>query len=176
MKENMNLVSAWVKTPLGKMIAISSADALYLLEFEGRRNLEKEIERLKVKTKAIIVPGENQIISSIKKELDHYFAGTLREFKTPIVLLGSLFQNKIWSELQKIPCGKTQSYADISFSIARLNAFRAVAMANSTNQLAIIVPCHRVINKSGAMGGYAAGLDRKKWLLEHEAKNSANSF
>ncbi len=168
MKENMILTSVWLQTPLGQMITIASKDGLYLLEFEGRRNLDKEIEQLKVKTKATIVPGENQIISSIKNELDQYFAGILQEFKTPVVLLGSLFQNQIWGELQKIPFGQTRSYAGIALGIARPTAFRAVAMANSTNQLAIIIPCHRVINKNGAMGGYAAGLDRKKWLINHE--------
>ena len=89
MKECMNLFSSWIQTPLGNMIAIASDDVLYLLEFEGRRNLEKEIEWLKVKTKATIISGENQIISLVKKELDHYFAETLQDFKTPIVLVGS---------------------------------------------------------------------------------------
>lgn len=167
----MILKSSWFQTPLGKMVAIASDDALYLLEFEGRKNLTAGIERLQARTQAQIVPGENSITHSIKQELDRYFLGTLRKFKTPVFLVGSLFQKQIWGELQKIPCGETRSYAAIAADINRPSAFRAVAMANSTNQLVIIVPCHRVINKSGAMGGYAAGLDRKEWLIRHE-KNS----
>lgn len=155
-------------TPLGPMVAMADEEALYLLEFVGRRGLEAEIERLKRKTQSEITPGSTNPLVSIEKELKHYFKGELREFKTPLVYLGTPFQNLVWKELQKIPTGETRSYLDIAHAIGKPTACRAVAGANGANQLAIIIPCHRVINASGALGGYAAGLTRKEWLLNQE--------
>lgn len=83
-------------------------------------------------------------------------------------MIGSSFQMRVWEELEKIPFGQTRSYQEIATAIGRPTACRAVARANSTNQLAIIIPCHRVINSSGALGGYAGGLSRKQWMLKHE--------
>ncbi len=85
-------------------------------------------------------------------------------------MLGTTFQKRVWSELMKIPMGKTSSYADISKNLNNPGAFRAVGSANGANRLAIVVPCHRVIHSSGQLGGYAGGLNRKKWLLTHEAQ------
>ncbi|MCE3230207.1 MAG: cysteine methyltransferase [Alphaproteobacteria bacterium] len=159
---------SWLDTPLGPMVAIADANALYLLEFVDRRGLEREIERLRWKTKSAIVPGTLQPIESIDHELKAYFEGTLRHFKTPLFLIGSPFQQRVWEELQKIPSGETRSYSDLAITMGKPSAFRAVAQANGANQFAIIVPCHRVINMNGDLGGYGGGLMRKKWLIEHE--------
>jgi AraC family transcriptional regulator of adaptative response/methylated-DNA-[protein]-cysteine methyltransferase len=159
---------SWLDTPLGPMIAVADEDRLYLLEFADRRGLEREIERLRKKAHAAIVPGSTAPLKSIEKELAHYFGGTLKEFKTPLCLLGSAFQKSVWGALQKIPPGETRSYDDIATQIRRPSAYRAVANANGANQLAIIIPCHRVINLNGELGGYGGGVARKKWLLDHE--------
>lgn len=164
------LKSAWLDTPLGQMLAIADDDALLLLEFSERKGLKREIERLSTKTKSTIVPGRTQPIDSIENELRQYFGGQLREFKTPLFLLGSLFQKSVWAELKKIPAGETRSYSDIASAIKKPKAYRAVAQANATNQIAIVIPCHRVINADGQLGGYAGCLSRKKWLLDHEKK------
>jgi AraC family transcriptional regulator, regulatory protein of adaptative response / methylated-DNA-[protein]-cysteine methyltransferase len=162
------LKAAWIDTPLGPMMAVASDEALYLLEFIDRRGLEREIERLRKKTKSAIIPGINSIISSIEQELKLYFDGDLTEFKTPLFFLGSLFQKQVWAELKKIPIGATRSYLDIAKSIGKPSACRAVANANGANQIAIVIPCHCVINTNGELGGYGGGVTRKQWLLNHE--------
>lgn len=159
---------SWIDTPLGPMVAIADEKALYLLEFVDRRGLEREVQRLRQRTKSAIIPGDTNPLRSIQKELAQYFDGKLAEFKTPMIFLGSPFQKHVWEELRKIPYGKTRSYLDISKAIKKPTAFRAVANANGANQLAIIVPCHRVINSNGDLGGYSGGLSRKKWLINLE--------
>nr|WP_253310092.1 methylated-DNA--[protein]-cysteine S-methyltransferase [Rickettsia endosymbiont of Ceutorhynchus assimilis] len=158
-------------TPLGPMLAIADEYALYLLEFVDRRGLEREIEKLRIKTKAAIIPGSNAPLKSIETELKFYFAGSLKEFKTPLHLLGSPFQQLVWQELMRIPYGETRSYGKQATAIGKQSAYRAVANANGANQLAIVIPCHRIINSNGELGGYGGGIARKKWLIEHEQRN-----
>jgi len=162
------LKAAWLDTLLGPMLAIADEKALYLLEFVDRRGLEREVERLRQKTKSAIIPGSTEPIRSIEIELERYFEEDLREFNTPIFLLGSPFQKQVWEELKKIPPGETRSYKEIAVAIEKPLSARAVAQSNGANQLAIIVPCHRVINADGELGGYGGGIVRKKWLLNHE--------
>lgn len=164
------LKAAWLDTQLGPMIAIADEDGLYLLEFVDRRGLEREVKLLRNKLNAAIIPGETTVIQQIYSEIRHYFNGTLIIFTTPIHLIGSPFQKKVWNELKKIPPGETRSYLDIAKEINAPTACRAVARANGSNQLSIIVPCHRVINANGELGGYAGGIARKQWLLEHEKR------
>lgn len=165
------LKAAWLDTPLGPMIAIADDDALYLLEFVDRRGLEREITRLRQRTKSAIIPGHTKPIQTIEKELNDYFAGTLKEFKTPLFFLGSPFQKQVWEALKKIPYGKTRSYAEMAKAVGKPSAFRAVARANGANQISLAIPCHRVINANGDLGGYGGGLTRKKWLIDHEKKH-----
>lgn len=162
------LKAAWLDTPLGPMVAIADENALYLLEFTDRRGLEREVLRLRQKMRAGIIPGSTKVIDSIAEELKRYFAGKLQTFKTSLHLLGSPFQQRVWHALQNIPYGKTCSYADLARTIGQRTAFRAVANANGANQIAIVIPCHRVINTNGQLGGYGGGLTRKEWLIRHE--------
>lgn len=166
--ESQILKASWLDTPLGPMIAIANEEALYLLEFVDRRGLEREIERLRKRTKSAIIPGHTKQIASIENEIKRYFKGELTEFKTPVFFLGSPFQKRVWEELMKIPPGETRSYAEIARAIEQPAAFRAVAQANGANQFAIVIPCHRVINSNGEIGGYGGGVARKQWLLDHE--------
>lgn len=167
--ENSQVLKAsWIDTPLGPMIAIGDEAAIYLLEFVDRRGLEREVERLRKRTKSAIIPGITESIKSIEHELTQYFKGKLTMFKTPITLIGSPFQKSVWEQLMRIPPGETRSYLDLAVSLGKPTAFRAVAQANGANQLAIMIPCHRVINANGDLGGYGGGLTRKSWLLHHE--------
>ena len=152
------------------MIAVADDDSLYLLEFVDRRGLEKEIERLRKRTKLPIIPGMAKPIEQIQKELSAYFSGKLRAFTTPLFLIGSPFQKRVWEELQKIPFGETRSYKELAVAIGKGSAVRAVASANGANQFAIVIPCHRVINTNGELGGYGGGLKRKEWLIAHEKR------
>jgi len=159
---------ALLETPLGAMIAVADDATLYLLEFTDHLKLDNKIKRLKQQTNATITSGKTEPINMIETELKEYFAGIATEFKTPLSLLGSDFQKLVWHELQKIPIGQTKSYAQIAAAIGRPTAYRAVARANSTNQLPIIIPCHRVINTNNKLGGYSGGIARKQWLIDHE--------
>jgi AraC family transcriptional regulator of adaptative response/methylated-DNA-[protein]-cysteine methyltransferase len=150
------------------MLAIGDDEKIYLLEFVMRRGMEREIERMRKRLYCAIIPGKTKPIESVEKELNLYFDGKLKEFKTPIKVFGTPFQRKVWDELQKIPYGETCSYAELAARVGKPTAYRAVANANGCNQLAIIIPCHRVINKGGAIGGYGGGIEKKKWLLSLE--------
>lgn len=162
------LKSKHIDTKLGLMVAIADDAFLYLLEFVDCKGLEREVERLKQKTKLEIMSGSTRPIESIEKELKQYFDGQLKEFKTPLFFMGSPFAKRVWDELQRIPFGATRSYAHIAAAIGKPTAFRAVARANSANQIAIVIPCHRVINTNGELGGYSGGITRKNWLINHE--------
>ena len=164
------LKAAWLDTPLGPMIAVADEQALYLLEFVDRRGCEREIERLRKRTESAIIPGSTRVTEQIENELAQYFSGNSLAFATPVFLIGSDFQKSVWTALQAIPAGETRSYADMAKAIGNPGAVRAVGSANGANPLSIIVPCHRVINQNGELGGYGGGVMRKQWLLEHEAK------
>ncbi|HJD54996.1 MAG TPA: methylated-DNA--[protein]-cysteine S-methyltransferase [Rickettsia endosymbiont of Proechinophthirus fluctus] len=164
----MSLKSAWLDTPLGSMLAISDTERLYLLDFVESKGLKYKIKRLKINTKSTITEDRIRPIISIEEELKSYFSGTLQKFNTPIYLLGSEFQKLVWQELMNVPYGETRSYFTQAKLIGMERSYRAVANANGANKFVIIIPCHRIINNNGKLGGYGSGLDRKKWLIEHE--------
>ncbi|MEM1058400.1 MAG: methylated-DNA--[protein]-cysteine S-methyltransferase [Verrucomicrobiota bacterium] len=162
------LTEAEIATPLGPMMVLAGPDRLRLLEFTDRRGLDGEIRRLRQRLGATIVPGRNDVTESIAGEVAAYFAGTLGEFRTPFALTGSPFQQAVWTELLRIPAGETRSYREVAEAVGGAHKVRAAAGAVGANQLAILIPCHRVIGSNGALTGYAGGLARKRWLLEHE--------
>lgn len=166
------LKAEWIDTPLGPMVAIASDDLLYLLEFVDRRGLESEVERMRLKIKAAIIPGKTNITEQIKTELQAYFSGQLRVFKTPTAVFGTDFQQSVWKMLTNIPYGTTSSYAELAKSIGNPNAVRAAARANGSNQMAIIIPCHRIIQSNGDLAGYSGGVIRKQWLIDHEKSHA----
>jgi AraC family transcriptional regulator of adaptative response/methylated-DNA-[protein]-cysteine methyltransferase len=164
------LKAMWIDTVLGPMAAIADDEALYLLEFVTRRGLAREVERLRKRGFAII-PGETAPLQSIEFELNAYFEGKLKNFKTPYRVFGSVFQQQVWHALCQIHYGETRSYAEQALSMNKPTAYRAVANANGANQLAIIIPCHRIISSDGTLGGYGGGVSVKQWLLEHEQRH-----
>ena len=166
------LVAMWFDTVLGPMVAIGDDDALYLLEFLTKKGLVRELELLRKRGFAII-PGENAPLQSIKSELSAYFDGKLTQFKTPYRVFGSAVQQQVWHALCQVPYGETRSYAEQALSMNKPTAYRAVANANGANQLAIIIPCHRIISSDGSLGGYGGGTFVKQWLLEHEQRHYA---
>lgn len=104
-------------------------------------------------------------------EMEAYFAGSLRDFTFPFEQAGTLFQQSVWEKLLTIPYGQTTTYLQLAKDLNHPKAIRAVGTTNGRNQLWVVVPCHRVIGSNGALTGYAGGLWRKKWLLEHEMKH-----
>jgi len=161
-----------IDTPLAPMQAVADENHLYLLEFSEYHRLEKQTNQLKRLIKSEIALDTTPIIDTLEEELNAYFQGTLKQFKTPLFFSGTPFQKRTWEALLKIPYGETQSYAGIAASLHHPTAFRAVANANGANRLAIIIPCHRVINSNGKLGGYGGGINRKQWLLDHEKKHA----
>lgn len=166
------LRAAWLNSPLGVILAIADEKKLYLLEFIERLGLEREIESLTIAMKATLALGYTAPIASIESELKRYFNGSLKKFQTPLQIFGSPFQKLAWQAIINIPYGETISYAAQAAAIKKPTACRAVANANGCNQFAIVIPCHRIINNNGKLGGYGGGIARKKWLIYHEAINS----
>ena len=160
----------WIDTPLGRMVSVSDDQALYLIEFTDRVKLPRQFERLRRQHGRAIVPGTSQTGTRIKTEMAAYFEGARQEFTTPLVTTGTDFQDGVWSALQTIPYGAQWTYADLARRIGNEKAVRAVASANGANGLAIIIPCHRVIGSDGGLGGYAGGIERKRALLDLEAR------
>ncbi|MEO7195875.1 MAG: methylated-DNA--[protein]-cysteine S-methyltransferase [Pseudonocardiaceae bacterium] len=101
-------------------------------------------------------------------QIEEYFAGTRTDFDLPITLVGTQFQRRVWAQLRQIPYGRTVSYGELAGRLGQPSASRAVGLATGKNPLSIIVPCHRVVGSTGALTGYAGGLDRKRFLLELE--------
>lgn len=157
-----------LETPIGKMLAVADEQTLLLLEFVERQALEERVEKFCASMQADIVSGNTPIFNIIKEELTLYFKGELLNFKTPFRMFGTPFQKDVWNELLKIPFGETRSYAEIARALGKPTAYRAVAQSNGANRLAIVIPCHRVINTNGGLGGYAGTLPKKIGLLSHE--------
>ncbi len=151
------------------MLAIADDNTLYLLEFIERKNLNLHIQKLLHQKKiSELTSSLTPPLISIQHELDAYFKGQLKTFNTSITFRGTSFQQKVWLTLCNIPYGETRSYAKQANMLEHSKAIRAVANANANNSFAIVVPCHRVIRTDKTLGGYAAGIERKAWLLKHE--------
>ncbi len=169
--EGLNaLLAKWIDTPLGAMLAVADDDGLCLLDFVDRRGLERAIGTLRNRTKSVITPGENTHLEQITRELGEYFDGKLGRFTVTVRPGGSPFDKSVWSNLVKIPFGRTWSYADLAKRVGDPKAVRAVAQANGRNYLAIIIPCHRVIRSDGSLSGYGGGVWRKQRLIELEKR------
>ena len=118
-----------------------------------------------------LFPPQTPLLAECARQLEAYFAGTLRSFDLPLCLAGTAFRTKVWNALRTIPYGENRSYGQLAAMIGAPAASRAVGGANHHNPICIIVPCHRVIGADGSLTGYGAGLDMKQWLLEHERKH-----
>lgn len=162
------ITAMWIESPLGPLVAGATSKGICLLEFTDRRMLNAQFATLRQRFKQSIVPGETAHLTNLKKELKEYFDGTRKKFTVPLVYPGTEFQTKVWDQLLKIPYGQTVSYEDITRRIGITKAVRAVGHANGLNRIAIVIPCHRVVNKDGKLGGYGGGIWRKQKLLSLE--------
>ncbi len=171
------IVVSWCESPLGPLIAGATAEHLVFLEFTDRRMLETQIGTLRRHFKRPIVPGDNLVLKTLRSELRDYFAGALRRFTVPVCYPGSDFQRRVWSALLEIPFGETLSYEELAVRVGSPGARRAVGHSNGLNRIAIVIPCHRVVRKSGRLGGYGGGVWRKQALLnvEREARRSESA-
>lgn len=166
------ILMAEFSSPLGPMLACATNKGVCVLEFINRIKLEKELRDLQALLNGIIAPGKNKHLEQLEAELQEYFAGTRKEFTVPLHTPGNDFAQSVWKTLQQIPYGTTCSYKEQAELMKNPKAIRAIASTNGRNRLAIIIPCHRVIGSNGSMTGYAAGVDKKKWLLKFEREHS----
>jgi AraC family transcriptional regulator of adaptative response/methylated-DNA-[protein]-cysteine methyltransferase len=161
-----------IDTPIGTMVATASETHLLLLEFSHRRMLDTQLERVRHALRCEFEHGESPVFTTLRGQLGEYFAGDRRTFDVPMLVPGTPFQMRVWSELRKIPSGTTTTYGRIAEAIGQPTAVRAVARANGDNRIAILIPCHRVIGADGQLVGYGGGLWRKRKLLELEGRAS----
>lgn len=172
-QKTKHLVSSWIPTPLGLMMAVANQEHLLLLDFEESRGITRNMQLLKQDMQSDVSPGTAPPLLSIEQELAEYFAGSLQQFKTPIQLLGTPFQLNVWRALQQhVPYGETRSYGDQARDIGKPRAYRAVGTANGSNKLVIVIPCHRIIRSAGELGEYGSGRFRKQWLIDLEKENT----
>lgn len=159
-----------LETPTGPMLLVSDEHGLlHSLDWEEHR---ERSERLlsRYYRHVRISRREARQESAAKRALLAYFAGELEAIRDlRVACSGTDFQNRVWTALRQIPTGKTLSYGALAAAIGRPAAVRAVGLANGSNPIAIVVPCHRVVGANTSLTGYAGGLERKRWLLEHEA-------
>ncbi|WP_405384995.1 methylated-DNA--[protein]-cysteine S-methyltransferase [Maribacter sp. LLG6340-A2] len=154
--------TAFIKTPLGIAKIVGDADGISSIVI---LNTEEPLTD--------IIP---ESLEDAVYQLNEYFEGSRKEFSLKLNPQGTEFQKKVWAALETIPYGRTLSYLQLSKQLGDAKAIRAVGSANGRNPLWIVVPCHRVIGSDGALTGYAGGLHRKKWLLEHESPHKQQSL
>lgn len=131
---------------------------------------DKSVFEIKFSDKTGETSKESKVLEKALTQLKEYFRGERKEFDIPLHLEGTEFQKNTWNQLKKIPYGETVSYQDIAVALNNEKAVRAVGNANNKNKIMIVIPCHRVVGKNGKLVGYAGGLDKKEFLLEHEKK------
>jgi AraC family transcriptional regulator of adaptative response/methylated-DNA-[protein]-cysteine methyltransferase len=163
----------WIASPVGPLVAGATTEGLCLLEFSDRRMLEAQLETLKRRLGVPLIPGRNRWLEALRQQLEEYFGGRRRSFDLPLVIRGTPFQERVWKALLTIPYGETWSYRDLARSIGQGTATRAVGTANGMNRIAIVIPCHRVVNADGRLGGYGGGVWRKQLLLDLERGQGA---
>ena len=156
-----------MESPVGTILMAFNGPALCALHFtEGKTSVWPVIaRRFGPDAELVDMPGRHPTIDALRA----YFDGKLNVLEgIQVDPAGTLFQLQVWRQLRKIPVGRTASYAEIAKRVGAPNAFRAVARANATNPIGIVIPCHRVIGADGALRGYGGGVERKAWLLAHE--------
>jgi methylated-DNA-[protein]-cysteine S-methyltransferase len=154
------VIATTIDSPIGELTITAAAGVLIGVHMHEQRH------------RPTLPPGcerDDAGLAHVVAQLNAYFAGELTDFDIPMAMHGTDFQRRVWSGLCEIPCGETISYGELARRVGSPKASRAVGLANGRNPIAIIVPCHRVIGSDGSLTGYGGGLDRKVWLLEHEA-------
>lgn len=155
--------TVFVQTPVGFLEINGNSEGLSAVIF-------KDVETIEVSQK---IPEE---LRDAVDQLQEYFKGKRKEFSLKLSPEGTDFQKRVWKQLQEIPFGKTTSYQQMANQLGDPKVIRAAASANGKNPISIIIPCHRVIGSDGSLTGYAGGLHRKKWLLEHESPSPQQSL
>ena len=153
---------AVVDSPVGLLTLIESDGAVAGLRMAEQPTVECGLR-------------DDAVLPSLREQLASYFAAELTTFDVPLAAAGTPFQQQVWAALRTIPYGDTWTYGALAASLGRPGAQRAVGLANGRNPIGIVVPCHRVVGADGTLTGYAGGVERKRWLLDHESGLSATA-
>jgi len=170
--EQHRLVFRFMQTPLGEMVAGASSRGLCLMEFRDRGGLERISARIRKRYGTEMVAGESPFLDQASLEIGEYFAGVRQSFTVALDMKGTTFEQRVWDQLLHIPYGETRSYGYVASLLGKPGAGRAVGRANGANYIAVIVPCHRVIEEGGHLRGYGGGLWRKRQLLDLEGQGN----
>ncbi|KDP93021.1 cysteine methyltransferase [Brevundimonas sp. EAKA] len=164
----MTLTLDRIASPVGEVLVATDAEgAVRALDFH---DYEDRMRRLLHRHYGPIELVEGRAPEAVRRAVEAYFGGDLAAFDAVVVKTGgTVFQQAVWAALRAIPAGETRSYGQLAAAIGSHRAVRAVGLANGSNPVGVIVPCHRVIGANGTLTGYAGGLERKRWLLAHEA-------
>ncbi|ENW83413.1 hypothetical protein F908_01174 [Acinetobacter sp. NIPH 284] len=157
----MQLVYMYMDSPVGALKLVAHDHALVAVMWDNE-------DHKRVRLAELIEDHQHPMLIRVKKQLEQYFAGQRQQFDLPLDFQGTDFQQQVWQTLLTIPYGETRSYKEIAVQIGNEKAVRAVGAANGRNPISIIAPCHRVIGSSGALVGFAGGLDKKQILLSLE--------
>ena len=161
MKNSPNITYSEMDSPIGRLLIYGTPRGLSGIFMSRQRHFDGKGKDWK---------RDDARWNGVVRQLREYFDGKRRDFDIPLDVEGTEFQARVWAALRRIPFGRTASYADIARKIGQPKAMRAVGMANGRNPVSIVVPCHRVIGADGSLTGYGGGLDRKKILLDLEAR------
>jgi len=161
-----------MSSPIGLLFLARSEKGLRYLEFMDRKSIKRMVARHAGADPEATWAPSLLGLKEVVDQLDAYFCGALTDFDLPLDALGTDFQRAVWKELRNIPYAETRSYGQVARAIKQPRAARAVGLANNQNPISIVVPCHRVIGANGSLTGYGGGVQRKRWLLQHEARFS----
>ena len=164
-----------IDSPVGVLVAGVTDGGVCLLEFRDREVLEAQVARVRARV-GPTGSGSHHLLDQLQLELEEFFDGSRREFTVPLVYPGTPFQRRVWNALREIPFGETISYEELAHRVGSPSGQRAVGHANGQNPIAIVIPCHRVVNKDGKLGGYGGGLWRKSLLLGLERGGQQELF
>ena len=159
-----------MSSPVGLLFLALSERGLRHLEFMDRKSIKRMIASHTEAGSTDVWEASLLSLKPVVDQLEAYFCGALTEYEIPLDLIGTDFQKAVWKQLTRIPFGETRTYGDIAKAVHQPKAARAVGLANNQNPVAIVVPCHRVIGANGSLTGYGGGMQRKRWLLQHEAR------
>lgn len=158
------------ESPCGRLLLGVHENKLCLCDWMVDGRIEKTLGRIEKHFQRETHKGDTALLNLAEMQLNEYFAGLRKEFSLPVEIFGTEFQRRVWKSLREIPFGETVSYKSVAESIGRISSVRAVANAIGANAISIIIPCHRVIGSNGSIGGYAGGLEAKRYLLDLENK------
>jgi AraC family transcriptional regulator of adaptative response/methylated-DNA-[protein]-cysteine methyltransferase len=158
-------------SPVGPLVAAATDDGLVLLEFGATPRLGPQLTMLN-RHFGKVRAGDHPFIDQAERELAEYFEGKRQAFSVPLLIRGTPFQESVWQALREIPFGETRAYSEVAVALGLRNGQRAVGLANGQNRISIIIPCHRVIERGGGLRGYGGGLERKRFLLDLERRQS----